>query len=111
MDGNQARSALQSVQPGRFRPGPLSNSVGDHRLRKQLIKIPVFKAVLFLALASFVLAGCSGVVLNNWPGLASSDGAIYSAQMQLKKVDATNGSQSWVFPEKVDAKMFFSTGG
>lgn len=76
-------------------------------MRKQLIKIPVFKAVLFLALASLLLAGCGGVVLNNWPGLATSDGAIYSAHTQLKKVDATNGSQSWVFPEKVDAKNVF----
>ena len=76
-------------------------------MRTQLIKTPVLKALLFLALASFVLAGCSGVALNNWPGLSGGDGVVYSAQMQLKKVDATNGSQSWVFPDKADAKNVF----
>ncbi len=67
----------------------------------------ILKAVLFLALASLALTACGTAALNNWPGLTASGDAIYTAQMQLKKIDAANGRQAWVYPDKADAKNLY----
>lgn len=67
----------------------------------------IWKAIFLLALASLVLTACGGVVVNNWPGLNHAGNAVYYAQLQLIKIDATNGTQIWRYPEKPDAKNSF----
>ena len=63
--------------------------------------------MLLLALASLFLAGCAGAGANTWPAMTAADNSIYLAQMQVKKVDATNGSLAWAYPDKVDAVRVF----
>jgi len=67
----------------------------------------IWKAIFLLALASLALTACGGVAVNNWPGLSHAGNAVYYAQLQLIKIDATNGTQIWRYPEKPDAKNSF----
>jgi outer membrane protein assembly factor BamB len=67
----------------------------------------VLRALLLLALASLFLAACGSVAAVNWPGMTVADGAVFVSQSQLKRIDATNGGETWVYPEKPGANDIF----
>jgi outer membrane protein assembly factor BamB len=76
-------------------------------LRTQSTQKSILRAVLLLALASLLLAGCAAAGANTWPQMSDVDGNIYLAQNQIKKVDGTNGTEMWVYPDKLDPKHLY----
>jgi outer membrane protein assembly factor BamB len=75
-------------------------------------KRPFLKPVtLFLILASFVLAACSGRGAQNvnWPGLSVMGNIVYLATGQnVIAFDATNQSQVWSFPAERSTAQYYA---
>lgn len=66
---------------------------------------------LFLA-AAFILAGCTGAGggSNNWPGMTINGNTAYLADgAAIYGVDLTNGTQTWVFPQKAQSSGFLES--
>jgi len=77
------------------------------------MKLSKIKWLSFVVLGSMLLSACSTLPQSSWPGVSADpqNKFIYTAYAGgVFKVDATNGSMSWRYPEKVDnAKQFYAT--
>lgn len=75
-------------------------------------KIKIFSV---LVLASLLLTACTGLTSNaNWPGVSldPSQKFVYTAYgTYVFKVDATNGSMIWRYPDAAGAKQFYAPPG
>jgi outer membrane protein assembly factor BamB len=73
------------------------------------------KLLVIVIFASIVLSACGALPTSSWPGVAvSSKGDfVYVAYATgVYKVDATNGSMAWRYPDKADAaKQFYAAPG
>lgn len=74
-------------------------------------KRPLLKPIiLFLILASFVLAACSGQVPNvNWPGLSVAGDMVYLAHgTEVLAINAATQSQIWRFPAERSTAQYYA---
>jgi len=77
-------------------------------------KRPLLKPIiLFLILASFILAACSGQVPNvNWPGLSASGDTVYLAHgTNVIAFDVANQQQVWSFPSERSSAQYYAAPG
>jgi outer membrane protein assembly factor BamB len=76
------------------------------------MKLSKFKWLFVLIIGSLLLSACSVVTPSGWPGVTiSTDGKyVYTAyQTGVFKVDASNGTMAWRYPDPVDnAKQFYA---
>ncbi len=76
------------------------------------MKYKKLSIVIIFALTALILAGCTGAGggVNNWPGMTINGDTAYLANgTAIYGVDLTNGSQSWIFPEKQDGGGFIES--
>lgn len=74
-------------------------------------KRPLLKPIiLFLILASFVLAACSGQVPNvNWPGLSVAGDVVYLAYgTEVLAINAATQSLIWRFPAERSTAQYYA---
>lgn len=66
--------------------------------------------IIALLIAALATAGCSGTVVNSWPGVSAQQDTVYLAYQGLVyAVNAGNGQLNCQFPEKADmSKPFFA---
>jgi outer membrane protein assembly factor BamB len=75
-------------------------------LRMKTLRFPL----LLVILLAVVLSGCTGAVVNSWPGVTAQQDTIYlSHQGSIYAINAANGQLSCKFPESPDpSKPFYA---
>lgn len=80
----------------------------DKKLRMKTPRLPFYLTALIIG--SFLLSGCTGAIVNSFPGLSATEKNIYLAyQGAIYQIDPANGQATCQFPQKPDAsKPFFA---
>lgn len=80
----------------------------DIKLRMKNHRLPFLLTVLVLG--SILISGCTGTLVNSYPGLSATQDKVYLAyQGAIYEINASNGQPTCQFPERPEAqKPFFA---